>query len=347
MNEQIKHLLALPDTPRYNIKAVVQQTQVNISTLRAWEQRYGVPRPKRSEHGHRLYSQRDLATIKWLKHCTEEGLAISQAVIMLRDLDAPALPAAVPIAEAARLGSLPHFSSHTWPDIRKQLMDALAAVNMRQSHLLVNHTCAMFPIETVILELFQPVLLETGARWSRGELCAAEEHVVSNFIRQRLLGLVQLHAPFAQGPRLICGCAPGEQHELGLLMFALLMEQHGWEVVYLGQSLPPEGLADFLIRLAPGLVCLSASLVEHVPGLLDLCQLVQSLEQYRLISVYSGRVFDLYPELLQRMPGYYIGNDLHEAINRATDFGDALAADHGVGVPTLQYRTHPASITFE
>ena len=61
MNEHIKHLLSLPDTPRYNIKAVVQQTSVNISTLRAWEQRYGIPNPKRSEHGHRLYSQRDVA----------------------------------------------------------------------------------------------------------------------------------------------------------------------------------------------------------------------------------------------------------------------------------------------
>ncbi|MEN9937152.1 MAG: hypothetical protein RLZZ387_3731, partial [Chloroflexota bacterium] len=80
MIEQINRLLALPDTPRYNIKAVVQQTQVNVSTLRAWEQRYGVPQPKRSDHGHRLYSQRDVEIIKWLRQCTEEGLAISQAV---------------------------------------------------------------------------------------------------------------------------------------------------------------------------------------------------------------------------------------------------------------------------
>ena len=149
MNEQIKHLLALADTPRYNIKAVVQQTQLNISTLRAWEQRYGVPRPKRSEHGHRLYSQRDVAIIKWLKQCTEEGLAISQAVVMLHDLDAPCAPAAVPVA-TPRMNTLPHFSNGTWPDIREQLMDALAAVDMRQAHLLVNHTCAMFPIETVM-----------------------------------------------------------------------------------------------------------------------------------------------------------------------------------------------------
>jgi hypothetical protein len=64
MLEQVHHLLTLSDVPRYNIKAVVQQTQVNVSTLRAWEQRYGVPRPTRSDHGHRLYSQRDIEIIE-------------------------------------------------------------------------------------------------------------------------------------------------------------------------------------------------------------------------------------------------------------------------------------------
>ena len=67
MIDQIRHLLAFSDTARYNIKAVVQQTQVNVSTLRAWEQRYGVPQPTRTDHGHRLYSQRDIEIIKWLK----------------------------------------------------------------------------------------------------------------------------------------------------------------------------------------------------------------------------------------------------------------------------------------
>lgn len=64
MDEHVAHLLALSTTPRYNIKAVVQQTQVTFSTLRAWEQRYGVPHPNRSTHGHRLYSARDVGVIK-------------------------------------------------------------------------------------------------------------------------------------------------------------------------------------------------------------------------------------------------------------------------------------------
>jgi MerR family transcriptional regulator, light-induced transcriptional regulator len=328
MIEQINRLLALPDMPRYNIKAVVQQTQVNVSTLRAWEQRYGVPRPTRSDHGHRLYSQRDVEIIKWLKQCTEEGLAISQAVAMLRDINelgesasikgASRTHAAQPLPQqmpAAEIG---------WPDLRARLSAALLDLNLRQAHLLVNTAVSLFPIETIVLDLFQPILVEIGVRWSHGDICVAQEHVVTNFVRQRLLSLTQLHAPFSHGPRLICACAPGEMHEIGLLMFALLMEQRGWELVYVGQSLEPTGLAEFLAPLAPAVVAMSASMVEHTTGLLEAAKVVASLKSRRLLLAFGGRAFERHPELRQRIPGTFLGNDLREAVIRADELGDAL-----------------------
>ena len=66
-----------------------------------------------------------------------------------------------------------------------------------------------------------------------------------------------------------------------------------------------------------------------------------------LYSLYSGRVFDIYPDLMQRIPGYFIGNDLHEAVNRALDFGDVIALEHADKVPVLQQRTHPSSMAFD
>lgn len=323
MNEHIKHLLSLPDTPRYNIKAVVQQTSVNISTLRAWEQRYGIPNPKRSEHGHRLYSQRDVAIIKWLRQCTEEGLAISQAVVMLREVDTtPSASDRVMVGVPAH--TVPAPAGGNWYEIRAQLMECLDTVNLRQAHLLVNQICTMFPIDTVILDLFEPIMVRIGERWLDSEIGIAEEHMFSNFIRQRLLGLMQLHAPFAHGPRLICACAPEEQHELGLLMFALLMEQRGWEVVYLGQSMAYEGIEPFLKRLAPALMCISGSMVEHIPGMLELSRVVAALEPYRLRLAYSGQAFERYPELQARIPGIYLGTDLRLAVSRADQLGELV-----------------------
>ena len=66
--------------PAYNLKVVVQETGLKPDTLRAWERRYGLPQPERTAGGHRLYSQRDIDTLKWLVARQEEGMSISRAV---------------------------------------------------------------------------------------------------------------------------------------------------------------------------------------------------------------------------------------------------------------------------
>src|SRR5512135_1445287 len=67
-------------TPAFNLKVVLKETGLGADTLRAWERRYGLPVPQRTQGGHRLYSQRDIETIKWLMARQAEGLSISRAV---------------------------------------------------------------------------------------------------------------------------------------------------------------------------------------------------------------------------------------------------------------------------
>src|SRR5512141_2385358 len=69
-------------TPAFNLKVVLKETGLAADTLRAWERRYGLPVPNRTPGGHRLYSQRDIETIKWLMKRQAEGLSISRAVDM-------------------------------------------------------------------------------------------------------------------------------------------------------------------------------------------------------------------------------------------------------------------------
>lgn len=333
MIEQIKHLLAIPDTPRYNIKAVVQDTQVNISTLRAWEQRYGIPRPKRSTHGHRLYSQRDMAIIKWLKQCTESGLAISQAVNLLREHAHPD-----EVEEPVHHESGETIMSMGLADLRYRLFEALRHSQIRQAHLVLNTAAMVFPLERIILEVFQPILHSVGELWASGEICTAEEHLITNFIRQRLLALSQVYAPFAHGPRLVCGCVPNDQHEISMLMFSLLMEKRGWEVLYLGQSVATEGIRAYLSHLSPALVCLSASMVEYVSGIVEMGQIIHSLNDRCLQLLYSGRVFVDYPELQNRFPGIYLGNDLLAAVETANNLGEQVDKERWLSITSFAER---------
>ena len=70
------------ETAIFNLKAVVNETGLKPDTLRAWERRYGIPSPQRTQSGHRLYSQREIEIVKWLSERQREGLTISRAVDM-------------------------------------------------------------------------------------------------------------------------------------------------------------------------------------------------------------------------------------------------------------------------
>src|SRR5215211_2056979 len=80
----------LSAAPVFNTKAVAHETGVPADTFRAWERRYGIPRPRRTAGGHRLYSERDIAIIRWLRDRTDDGVNISHAVMLLSNmLDTP------------------------------------------------------------------------------------------------------------------------------------------------------------------------------------------------------------------------------------------------------------------
>lgn len=83
---ELPHIEEYSDTPVFNTKAVVQQTGVPAPTLRAWERRYALLTPERAENAYRLYSERDISLIRWLKERIDQGMSISQAVALFRHL---------------------------------------------------------------------------------------------------------------------------------------------------------------------------------------------------------------------------------------------------------------------
>src|SRR5205807_2091348 len=72
-----------PSTPRYNMLAIEKATGLSPRTLRSWERRYGIPDPQRDVGGRRLYSERDVALIRWLTEQVALGITIGRAVAML------------------------------------------------------------------------------------------------------------------------------------------------------------------------------------------------------------------------------------------------------------------------
>ena len=142
--------------PLFNLKAVVRQTGIKPDTLRAWERRYGLPTPRRSTGGHRLYSRREIDTLKWLTARQQEGLSIKRAVEQWRQIEADGRdPLQEAAANAARRAVAPSLypAGETLEKMREDWLDACLAYNEQQATLILNQAFALYPPETVAVEL--------------------------------------------------------------------------------------------------------------------------------------------------------------------------------------------------
>jgi len=105
----------------------------------------------------------------------------------------------------------------------------------------------------VMREVLLPYLRILGDRWARGEVSVAQEHFASALLRGRLLGLARGWGT-GSGPTLILACPPGEQHDLGLIMFGIAASRRGRRITYLGQDTPFSTIEATIDAVGPELV---------------------------------------------------------------------------------------------
>jgi DNA-binding transcriptional MerR regulator len=209
------------DEGSLRIGEFARRAGVSPELLRAWERRYGLLQPIRSEGGFRLYTAEDAERVEQLRRGLDEGLSAAEAA---RRALAQARPAE---------GLL--------DDARGRLVAAVRRYDETALHDVLDEALAGFALETVLRELIVPALQEIGDEWERGDLEVAQEHFATNLIRERLLGLARLWGR-GSGPLAILSCAPGERHDISLIAFGLLLRSHGWRILFLGADTPLETL---------------------------------------------------------------------------------------------------------
>jgi DNA-binding transcriptional MerR regulator len=203
-----------------------RRSGVSPELLRAWERRYDLLRPSRSQGGLRLYSLEDLERVRLMQHHLARGLAAAEAAVLASEPP--------PVSSAA--GTL-------LADAKDELAGALAAFDEPRAHAVLDSLLATATTDTVLATVVLPYLHDLGERWERGEASVAQEHFASGFLRGRLLGLARGWGR-GLGPRIVLACAPGEQHDLGLIAFGLALRGRGWRVVHLGADTPLTSVAD-------------------------------------------------------------------------------------------------------
>jgi DNA-binding transcriptional MerR regulator/methylmalonyl-CoA mutase cobalamin-binding subunit len=248
----------------YPIRTVSGLTGVQAVTLRAWERRYNLIRPRRTPKGHRLYSRQDIERIQRVVELLGRGLAISQIAPLLE----PAQSAPPTPGQEAR--------EDAWARYRRRLLEAIETFDEPALEAAYNDVLSLYPADLVNTRLSKPLLVELGERWKQRPAGIAEEHFYSVYLRNKIGARIHHLNSRSQGPRLLLACLPGEYHEIGLLLFAMAAASHGYRVLILGANLPLEQIPSALATQPCAAVVLSSSTrltrkgmyTEELPALL-------------------------------------------------------------------------------
>jgi DNA-binding transcriptional MerR regulator len=263
----------------YRIKTVSELLSVPRNTLLAWERRYGLVEPSRLDNGYREYSDRDVETLRALKQLVDSGYKVGEAVSLLQERRD-----AVSRAQLAE----PH---DTLAGLRTALKDALLRFDRAQAVQLAD-SLATRPYTDRLHRVYFPVLREIGEEWAAGRATVSQEHYVSGFARERMMGmLMALGSGPPEGPIAVCAGFPGDRHELGLMGIAIELALRGHRIVWLGADVPLSELQALATERRPALVCVSAIQPRAVEAILAFArELRASLPRTTRVAIGGGAV---------------------------------------------------------
>lgn len=331
-------------TPAFNLKAVVQETGLKPDTLRAWERRYNLPQPGRTEGGHRLYSQFDIDLLKWLVARQEEGLSISRAVKLWRQMEAdgqnPLTVMEVPGSGAAT--AVNPFQGETLTQLRRKWVEACLAFDEVSARQISSQAFATMPVETVCYELLQKGLSEIGTGWYEGRVSVQQEHFASAIAIRQIEALIVTAPDPTRNGRILIACPSDERHTFSSLLMTLFLKRQGWRVIYLGADVPLDQLETAVDTIRPQLAIMNA---QTLPAAANLADAAPLLQKNQITFAFGGAVFVHIPALTQKIPGHYLGNTLPLSIQNVPRLLTNPPALPPTAKPSPAYVTAAAKFT--
>jgi DNA-binding transcriptional MerR regulator len=300
----------LKTTATLNMKVVVNETGLKPDTLRAWERRYGLPQPTRTPGGHRLYSQRDVDIVKWLIARQEEGLSISRAVDLWQQLQADGQDpfVAMPL-ETAQMG-ISTATGATIDALREEWIEACREFNEGLADQILMRAFALYPPEQVCIQVLMKGLAEIGIGWYQGRITVQQEHLASELATRRLESLVAASPPATIPGKILIFCPPAEEHAFSPLLLTYLLRRNGRQVLFLGANVPIQRIENAIESTKPDLIIMTAQQLHSAATLLSMANKLQNLA---IPLAFGGRIFNLIPQIRDRIPGFFLGESLEQA----------------------------------
>lgn len=213
----------------YSIKDLEQLSGIKAHTLRIWEQRYKLLSPKRTDTNIRFYDDDDLKLILNVALLNDNGFKISKIVSMER----PEMR-----EEVMRLTE----RSLTHDDQIHALTISMIEMDEERFDKILSTNIHKLGFEQTMMNIIYPFMSKIGVLWQTGAINPAQEHFISNLVRQKLIVAIDGQIHTNTGRKFLLFLPEGELHEVSILFASFLIKNKGHKVIYLGQNTPTEDL---------------------------------------------------------------------------------------------------------
>lgn len=235
----------------FTIKDLENLSGIKAHTIRIWEQRYNFLKPQRTETNIRLYSNEELRTLLNIALLNKYGFKISH-IDKMNDAEIN-----------DKILSLAHIQAQQ-ERIVNELIGHMVYLNLEDFEAVLDNYIMTKGIEKSITQIIFPFLERIGILWLTNHINPAQEHLVTNIIRQKLIvGIESTHSHLQLHKTALLFLPEGEHHELGLLFMYYLMKSRGIKIYYLGANVPLKDVAYVVEEKKPDIMYTHLTSVSH------------------------------------------------------------------------------------
>lgn len=291
-------------TGKYSIKDLEALSRIKSHTIRIWEKRYGLLEPERTDTNIRYYTNEDLKKILNVSFLNQHGLKISKIAEMSDD-------------QIRQKVLQTHNTSSNVSDIIENLIVAMIELDEARFVQLFNNCVLRFGFEQSVLNVLFPFFQKIGIMWQTGVINPAQEHFVSNIVRQKIIAATDSLPVIINPnkPKVLLLLPESELHEISLLFYNYALKSREYATVYLGQAVPLESLTRIADITKPQVII---SVITNSTGNLVLQSIIQKFETVKNVKfLLSGASVIKHTEKLpKRIESFRDLNHLFELIEK-------------------------------
>ena len=225
---------------KYSIKDLEKLTGIKAHTIRIWEKRYNIVCPLRTTTNIRFYTDGDLKRLLNVSILNRNGFKISNIVRLTKE-------------EILNSVMETSITSMNFESQVENLVIAMIDLDENKFEKTLSNSILKLGFEETVTNIVYPFLEKVGILWQIGTINPAQEHFITNLIRQKLIIAIdtEINSLLPNHKTFVLFLPEGELHELSLLFYSYLIKKRGHRVIYLGQNLPLDDLRQVKLISRP------------------------------------------------------------------------------------------------